>query len=82
MRAAIAALYYAGGNQSQAESTWQWACTQINSGVLIEGGPVHDSCSKYGDADWLLRIRRWPPVMVARMQDFRRLAPPSHPAEL
>ena len=25
------------------------------------------------DRDWLIRIRRWPPVMVDRMQDFLNL---------
>ena len=82
MRAALAALYYAGGEQSKAEEVWSWACEKINSGVLIEGGPVHDSCSKYADDDWMLRIRRWPPVMVDRMIDFIKLKPPTAPAIL
>ncbi|MEW5317635.1 MAG: hypothetical protein WDW38_008917 [Sanguina aurantia] len=65
MRAALAALYYAKGQRDEAESAWEFACVQINVG-----------CSKYQDVDWLRRIRRWPPTMVAKMQDFVRLKSP------
>lgn len=82
MRAAIAALYWAAGDQRAAEEAWEWACSKINSGQLVAGGPVLDSCSRYADADWLERIRRWPPVMVDRMQDFLALKPPTAPARL
>ena len=64
MRAAIAALYWAAGEEEKAEDTWGWACSKINSGQLVEGGPVLDSCDRYADSDWLERIRRWPPIMV------------------
>jgi hypothetical protein len=30
-------------------------------------------CRKYADSDWLRRIRRWPPLMVERMQSFLQL---------
>ena len=64
MRAAIAAIYWAAGEEERAEDVWGWACSKINSGQLVEGGPVLDSCERYADSDWLERIRRWPPVMV------------------
>lgn len=65
MRAAQAALFWASGQTEAAESAWNWACDAISVG-----------CGKYQDADWLRRVRRWPPVMVARMQDFLRLQAP------
>eukprot|EP00877_Chromochloris_zofingiensis_P006048 jgi/Chrzof1/1697/Cz10g17190.t1 len=62
MRAALAALYWGQGREQDAESQWEFACDRISVG-----------CSKYQDADWLRRIRRWPPLMVDRMQDFLAL---------
>ena len=47
MRAALAAIYWAAGEQQQAEKTWNWACSKINSGQLVPGGPVLDSCDRY-----------------------------------
>lgn len=82
MRAAIAAIYYAANDQQAAEEYWGWACSKINSGQLVPGGPVLDSCTRYGDSDWLGRIRRWPPIMVDRMSDFLHLTSPSAPATL
>ena len=69
MRAALAALYWAAGEEAKAEDTWGWACSKINSGQLVEGGPVLDSCERYADSDWLERIRRWPPIMVCSHTD-------------
>lgn len=62
MRAAMAALYWAQGRDREAEDTWNFACENITTG-----------CLKYQDEDWLGRIRRWPPRMVARMMDFVKL---------
>jgi hypothetical protein len=67
MRAAMAAIYWSAGDELKAEKTWNWACSRINSGQLVPGGPILDSCDRYADADWLLRIRRWPPVMVRNL---------------
>ncbi|GAQ88058.1 hypothetical protein KFL_003970050 [Klebsormidium nitens] len=67
MRAALAALYWSQGREREAESTWQFACENINAGQLYDG------CAKYRDQDWLRRIRRWPPVMADKMQDFFQL---------
>lgn len=64
MRAALAAMLWASGDQAAAEKAWNWTCDNINSGQLTEGGPVLDSCERYSDAGWLSNIRRWPPVMV------------------
>jgi hypothetical protein len=41
---------------------WQFACESITSG-----------CRKYVDAEWLVTVRRWPPVMVGYLQDFLQL---------
>lgn len=74
MRAALAAQYYSQGKLPEAEAEWDWACTRINTGQLYgPEGPTFDSCLAYRDADWLTRIRRWPPVMVERMQAFVKL---------
>ena len=73
MRAALSALYYARGEQERAEETWNVACTMINSGQLVEGGPVLDGCELYRDTDWLLRIRRWPPSVVEKFRRFIEL---------
>jgi len=62
MRAALAALYYHQGLVREAEDEWEFACDKITVG-----------CSKYQDVDWLTRVRRWPPVMAARMQAFLKL---------
>jgi tetratricopeptide (TPR) repeat protein len=59
MRAALAALYWSQGRRSDAEGAWEFACGSISVG-----------CSRYKDRDWLLRIRRWPPAMVERMDQF------------
>jgi hypothetical protein len=61
-RAALAALYWRAGNYEQAEAAWQFACENITAG-----------CRKYEDREWLQVVRRWPPVMVAYLQDFLRL---------
>jgi len=73
MRAALAAMYWSRGDEKTAEEYWDWACTKINSGQLQENGPVLDGCTLYRDMDWLGRIRRWPPVMVAKMDAFVKL---------
>ena len=77
MRAALAAMHWSRGEQDAAERDWNWACEKINSGVLAEGGPALDGCALYRDSDWLGRIRRWPPSMVTKMDDFIRLRKPT-----
>ena len=78
MRAALAAMHWSRGEEDETERDWNWACEKINSGVLTEGGPALDSCALYRDSDWLGRIRRWPPSMVSKMDDFIRLRKPSN----
>ena len=78
MRAALAAMRWSRGEEDEAERDWNWACEKINSGVLTEGGPALDGCALYRDSDWLGRIRRWPPSMVSKMDDFIRLRKPSN----
>lgn len=77
MRAALAAMSWSRGEPEKAEEYWYWACEKINSGQLVPGGDVLDGCGQYRDADWLGRIRRWPPVMVKRMEAFLDLRRPS-----
>ncbi|PSC74586.1 Tetratricopeptide repeat [Micractinium conductrix] len=62
MRAALAALYWRRGDEARAESEWEFACNSITTG-----------CTKYTDSDWLLRIRRWPPIMVEYLSNFLKL---------
>ncbi len=62
MRAALAAMYWAREEYDKAETEWEFACNSIKVG-----------CAKYEDMNWLTRVRRWPPVMVARMKDFLAL---------
>ena len=78
-RAALAALYWGMGQPEKAEENWEWCCTQINSGVLPGSNTFIDGCGQYSDMDWLGRIRRWPPSMVARMDAFLKLRPPIQP---
>ncbi|GLI60174.1 hypothetical protein VaNZ11_002237 [Volvox africanus] len=62
MRAALAALYWGQGRWQEAEEMWEFACDRITVG-----------CTQYTDLDWLGRIRRWPPLMVHRMEEFLAL---------
>ena len=77
VRAALAALLYAAGRVDEAEEEWEFACRSINSGSMqsMEYGVqvTVDGCRQYKDFDWLRRIRRWPPVLVDRMEAFLRL---------
>jgi len=59
IRAALAAQYWRVGKEDEARAIWQFACESINAG-----------CGKYFDADWVRRIRRWPPVMQDRLETF------------
>jgi tetratricopeptide (TPR) repeat protein len=63
MRAALAAMWWAKGESEKAEESWEFACNAIAVG-----------CAKYEDFDWLRRVRRWPPVMVRRMERFVKLS--------
>ena len=78
MRAALAAQRWAVGDEVGAERDWNWACTNINSGILRPGGPALDGCALYRDDTWVRTIRRWPPRMAQRLNDFLSLrAPPT-----
>lgn len=61
MRAALAALYYSAGRVAEAEEAWDEACGR-NVG-----------CGRYKDLDYVRRIRRWPPVMVTKLEDFLKI---------
>eukprot|EP00892_Ulva_mutabilis_P000363 jgi/Ulvmu1/10327/UM061_0010.1 len=65
-RAALAALYYDAGRVEDAEKVWAYACTNISVG-----------CVKYKDEEWLGKVRRWPPGMVARLGRFLKLEAPA-----
>jgi len=62
IRIALCSMYWSKGLEAEAESEWNFACSNITSG-----------CSKYQDIDWLVRVRRWPPVMVERLEAFLSL---------
>jgi hypothetical protein len=52
---------YAAGRVADAESEWESACN-CNVG-----------CGRYRDMDYVRRIRRWPPVMVDKLEAFLNL---------
>ena len=58
MRAALTAAYWEQGKQGEAESNWVAA-------VGLD--------QRYKDLDWLVNVRRWPPVMVAALEKFQNL---------
>ena len=60
MHVALAADSWSTGNYIKALSEWRFACNDISTG-----------CEKYKDGDWLLRIRRWPPTLVQKLQQFQ-----------
>lgn len=62
MRAALAAQLWAANQEAEAEAEWNFACSNITVG-----------CAKYQDEEWLRKIRRWPPVMIERLQAFLKL---------
>ena len=43
MRAALAAMHWARGEQIAAEKDWNWACEQINSGQVNPGRAVQST---------------------------------------
>ena len=55
------------GKEQLAEEEWRFACDNINPGMVFDG------CAKYKDQDWLRRIRRWPPLMADKMDNFLKL---------
>jgi hypothetical protein len=63
-RAALAALRWAQGRPGDAEEAWSGACATAQG------------CGRYKDADYVARIRRWPPRMVAHLDAFLQLRPP------
>lgn len=60
-RAALAALAWRAGRPEEAEGWWSDACSKA------------ESCGRYRDADYLARIRRWPPRAAALLAAFVEL---------
>lgn len=60
MHAVLAAAYWAQGRASDAEGEWATVLGQD---------------SRYGNIGWVEDVRRWPPVLVARLKDFLQLRP-------
>ena len=58
VRAALAALYWEQGKRESAEDLWNDACG------------LYFGCAQYKDLDFVRRIRRWPPSMVSRLENF------------
>lgn len=75
IRVALAAQYWHNGQQGAAEGEWAFACERIRVG-----------CDMYADEDFVIRVRRWPPVMAQRLKDFLAMrsssAPPAGAAAL
>lgn len=67
-RAAQAALLWALGRPGDAESAWESACLRA------------EGCARYKDLDYVARIRRWPPRMVAHLTAFLQLQNPPPPS--
>lgn len=61
VRAALAALYWEQGKRESAEDLWNDACG------------LYFGCAQYKDLDFVRRIRRWPPSMVSRLENFLQL---------
>jgi len=59
MHVALAAVYWADGNVGRAESEWQFACENIDTG-----------CQQYKDLTWVTEIRRWPLPLVDALRNF------------
>lgn len=73
MRVALAALRWADGDPAGAERDWEWACSHINSGQIVPGGPLLDGCALYRDDVWVRTVRRWPPLVADKLLDFLAL---------
>lgn len=58
VRAALAALYWEQGKRESAEDLWNDACG------------LYFGCAQYKDIDFVRRIRRWPPSMVSKLENF------------
>jgi tetratricopeptide (TPR) repeat protein len=58
MRASLTAALWAQGRKGEAESYW--------AGAL-------GLDSRYKDLEWVTKVRRWPPTMVANLENFLRL---------
>jgi len=56
---ALASMYWEVAREEEAETQWEFACEKITTG-----------CKFYRNLDWVKRIRRWPPSMVLRLQNF------------
>jgi len=63
VRAALSALYWSNGDQEKAEDLWDFTC-----------GKLLDDCAKYQDVNYLSNVRRWPPIMIEKMQRFRYMS--------
>ena len=85
MRIAQAAIAWHAGQQAKAESLFEFACSQIYQGQVLEGeegrgGPVLDSCLLYRDDSWVRNVRRWPPKLADWLSDFLALRATSTPS--
>jgi len=61
MHVAIAADSWSKGNYIEALNEWKFTCDRISSG-----------CDAYTDADWVVRVRRWPKPLAEKLKEFLR----------
>ena len=59
MHVALAADSWSCGDYIQALKEWNFACNEISVG-----------CSKYSDSEWLATVRRWPPALITKLEQF------------
>lgn len=52
---------YTSGRVAEAEEAWEEACGR------------NEGCGRYKDLDYVSRIRRWPPAMVTKLEDFLKI---------
>ena len=59
MHVALAADYWSRGDYINALKEWSFTCDRIDVG-----------CKAYQDMNWVTTIRRWPPSLSDKLQQF------------
>jgi hypothetical protein len=61
MRVAIAADSWGKGDYITALKEWNFVCDRIDTG-----------CKAYEDENWVRVVRRWPPALATKLEQFLR----------
>ena len=59
MHVALAADAWGKGDYINALKEWNFVCDKISTG-----------CAAYEDKEWVTTVRRWPPQLVEKLQQF------------